>query len=63
MTCSSYEPNKIFENFRVIEFPFTFVDISNEVEIDVGVNLNKSAFMVTSLNGKIMVSSLNNIIC
>ncbi|KAF9415601.1 hypothetical protein HW555_006809 [Spodoptera exigua] len=53
-TCPSYDPDKVFQRFKVVEFPPSFVGLSTTQLLDVEIDLNKSAYLKTMCEGRLM---------
>ncbi|CAH0700565.1 unnamed protein product [Spodoptera exigua] len=53
-TCPSYDPDKVFQRFKVVEFPPSFVGLSTTRLLDVEIDLNKSAYLKTMCEGRLM---------
>lgn len=54
--CELYDPDTVFEHFRVVEFPMSIVGLSTSQKLDLTVDFNKSAYLRTVCEGKLMVS-------
>ncbi|XP_026727315.1 uncharacterized protein LOC113493508 [Trichoplusia ni] len=54
LSCKNYNPDKVFQRFKVVEFPATFVQLSTSQVLDVDVDLNHSAYLKTMCDGKLM---------
>ncbi|XP_072937336.1 uncharacterized protein [Epargyreus clarus] len=53
-TCNNFSPDNIFNRFKVVEFPVSFVGLSTTQELNVEVNLNRSAYLKTMCEGKLL---------
>ncbi|XP_022820920.1 uncharacterized protein LOC111352582 [Spodoptera litura] len=52
--CPDYDPDKVFQRFKVLEFPPSFVGLSTTQLLDVEVDLNKSAYLKTKCEGRLV---------
>nr|XP_034828771.1 cilia- and flagella-associated protein 47-like isoform X2 [Maniola hyperantus] len=52
--CGSFNPDNVFKQFKVVEFPISFVGLSTTLELDVEVDLNISAYLKTICGGCLM---------
>lgn len=55
--CPDYDPDKVFQRFKVLEFPPSFVGLSTVQFLDVEVDLKKSAYLKTMCEGHLVVGS------
>lgn len=52
-----YNPDTVFQHFKVVEFPVSIVGLSTSQKLDLKVDFNKFAYLRTVCEGKLMVSS------
>ncbi|XP_059060425.1 uncharacterized protein LOC131853529 [Achroia grisella] len=52
--CDCYKPDNVFNRFKLIEFPISFVGLSSTQYLDVEVDLNTSAYLKTMHAGKLL---------
>lgn len=60
--CEMYDPDAVFQHFRVVEFPMSIVGLSTSQKLDLEVNFNKFAYLRTVCEGKLMVSAHGELI-
>ncbi|XP_063529249.1 uncharacterized protein LOC134740637 [Cydia strobilella] len=54
LPCHHFHPDNVFNRFEMIEVPTSFVELSTSIDLDVGIDLNTSAYFKTTCNGLLM---------
>lgn len=56
--CDCFNLDKVFQRFKIVEFPISFVGLSTTEDLDVQVDLNKTTYFKTLYEGVLMVRHL-----
>lgn len=56
--CQRYNPDNIFTNFKVIEFPISYVGLWTTQFLDLEIDLSKSAYLKTMCEGNLLVGNI-----
>ncbi|XP_063617555.1 uncharacterized protein LOC134790627 [Cydia splendana] len=54
LPCDDFHPDNVYNRFEVVEVPTSFVELSTSIDLDVGIDLNTSAYFKTTCNGLLM---------
>ncbi|XP_026757067.2 uncharacterized protein LOC113516796 [Galleria mellonella] len=52
--CDRYKPDNVFNRFKMVEFPISFVGLSSTKYLDVEVDLSTSAYLKTTYDGNLL---------
>lgn len=61
--CETYDPDTVFQHFRIVEFPMSIVGLSTSQKLDLNMDYKKFAYLRTVCDGKLMVRSYDAIFC